>query len=487
MRNPHRILLMAAALLAGAAADFTGAGIVWERDWDGAFARAAAEAKPVFLAVNMDGEKANDVLATKTYHEDLLAPLAARTVNLAASRFEHGGKTCSRFDGLSCPDHQRADVAARGQFLKAGLDGQVIAPQHVWLDGAGKILLSVSYEVSREELAWCFVTAILRVDPKSDVKMPSSARPPRRLVIDGVAGGESVRPLTKEELEKALDALQKGGFGANRVELVTSLLATDHPDAVEAVAKELAGFGLRNGRGGRGGEAEGMLEQIQAARRALVHRIGVVSPASFWKALAEAIEDEDPRMRTEVAAALEQLGAADALKIVRKAFVAEKDMRAEQDFLRAIGACGHEDSGARKVILQHVKDKDAGIRHNAIYAAGLFAAEKDAAEALHAAFASTDALDSQAALLGLAAAGASDFAGAIERLSISKEASAETAALAVRVLAVLKAEAPLSGLGEDVVRVCGDTVRRERFYPMTAAPVPPDQAGGGGANAGTGP
>jgi len=477
---------MAAALVAWAAANFTGEGIIWDHDWDAAFTRAAAENKVVFLAVNMDGEKANDVLATKTYRDELLTPLAARTVNLAASRFEHGGKSCARFDGLSCTEHQKVDVAARGKYLKAGLDGQVIAPQHVWLDGAGKVLLSVSYAVTAEELAWCFVTAIQRVDPKSDVKMPSSARAPRRLVIDGVAGGETIRPLTKDELEKALDALQKGGFGGNRVELVTSLLATDHPDAVEAVAKELAGFGLRNGRGGRGGEVEGALEQIQAMRRALVHRIGVVSPPSFWEALAEAIEDEDPRMRTEVAAALEQLGAGDALKIVRKAFVAEKDMRAEQDFLRAVGACGREDSGARKVILQHVKDKDAGIRHNAIYVLGLHAAEKDAAEALQAAFASTDALDSQAALLGLAAAGAREFAGAVERLSISKEASVETAGLAVRVLAVLKAEAPLSGLGEDVVRVCGDTVRRERFYPVSVEP-PPADPGGGGANAGTGP
>lgn len=485
MRSFHRFLLLAAPLVVWTAADFTGEGIVWERDWDAAFSRAAAEGKVVFLAVNMDGEKANDVLATKTYHDELLLPLAARTVNLAASRFEHGGKTCSRFEGLSCPDHQKSDVAARGKYLKAGLDGQVIAPQHLWVDGAGKVLLSVSYSVTAQELAWCFVTAIQRVDPKSDVKMPSSARAPRRLVIDGVAGGETVRPLTEEELEKVLDALQKGGFGGNRAELVTSLLATDHPDAVEAVAKELAGFGLRNGRG-RGGQVEGFLEQMEALRRALVHRIGVVSPASFWEAIAESIEDEDPRMRTEVAAALEQLGAPEALKIARKAFVAEKDQRAKQDFLRAVGACGREDSGARKIILQHVKDKDAGIRRNALYAAGSFAADKDAAEALRAAFDSTDALDSQAALLGLAAAGASDFAGAVERLSISKSASAETAGLAVRVMAVLKAEAPLAGLGEDVVRVCGDTVRRERFYPVSAAPGAAEQGGeGGGGEAGS--
>lgn len=485
MRTLSRIPLMAAALLAWAGASLPGGGItagegvLWEKDWDAAFARAAAEQKVLFLAVNMDGEKANDVLAAKTYRHELLLPLAARTVNVVASRFEHGGKACARFEGIGCPDHQRADVAARGKYLKAGRDGQVVAPQHLWLDGSGKILLSVAYSVSAEELAWCFVTAILRVDPKSDVKMPPAARAPRRLVVDGVAGGEAVRPLTDEELEQVLDTLQKGGFGRDRVELITSLLATDHPDAVEAVAKELAGFGLRNGRGGRGGEAEGMLEQMQAMRRALVHQIGMISPASFWEALAEVIEDPDPLMRAEVAAALEQLGAEDALKIIRKALGAEKDLRAEQDFLRALAACGRADASARKKILQHVKDKDAGIRHNALYGAGSFHDSKEAAEALLEAFASTDALDSQAALLGLAAAHAAGFAGHVEKLSLSKQAAAETAGLAVRVLAVLRSEAPLSGLGEEVVRVCGDTVRRERFYPLTAAPPPPEEPGNG--------
>jgi len=489
MRFFHRLHLLAAAALAWAATDFTGEGIVWEHDWDAAFTRAASENKVVFLAVNMDGEKANDLLAAKTYRHELLLPLAERTVNLVASRFEHGGKACARFAGLSCPDHQKADVTARGKYLKAGLDGQVVAPQHLWLDGNGKILLSVAYAVTAEELAWCFVTAIQRVDPKSDVKMPSSARAPKRLVVDGVAGGEAVRPLTEDELEAVLDELQKGGFGRDRVDLITSLLATDHPDAVKAVAKELAGFGLRNGRNGRGGEVEGAMEQLEALRRALVHRIGVISPASFWEALEEVIEDEDPRMRTEVAAALEQLSAEPSLKSVRKAFVSDKDQRAKQDFLRALAACGPGDAGTRKMVLQYVKDKDAGIRHNALYGTGLFADSKDGAEAIHEAFASTDALDSQAALLGLAAANATAFAGPVEKLSLSKEASAETSALAVRVLAVLKAEAPLSGLAEEVIRVCGDTVRRERFYPVAPAPPPPEEPGKDGENeagAGTG-
>jgi hypothetical protein len=472
MRALQRFRVLGASALALAAGAGPGGGgdIAWEPDWQAAFTRAAAEQRVVFLAVNMDGEKANDALAGKTYRDEMVTELTTRTVNLLASRFQHSGKACNRFPGLSCADHQKTDIRAREKVLKAGAVGEVVAPQHVWLDGEGKVLLSVAYVVTAEELAWCFVTAIRRVDPEADVKMPSGARAPRRLVVDGVAGGETVRPLTEEELEKALDAINKIGLGRERAELTISLLATDHPDAVEAIAKELSGSSVRGARG-----SEGALAELQASRRTLVHRIGVISPPSFWEAVLVVIEDEDAQMRSEAAAALEQLGAADALKDVRKALGAEKDARAERDFLRALGACGRGDSGTRKKLLQHVKDKDAGIRHNALFALGLHAGDKDAAAALHASFASADALDTQAALLGLATANESSQVEQIEKLLLGKGISAETVELAQRVIAVLKSEAPLAGLGEDVVRVCGDTVRRERFFPVSAAVTQPQQ------------
>ncbi len=478
MKAAFCLAALALLPLAPAGPSAPGGAILWDKEWNAAFTRAAAEKKVVFLAVNMDGERANDALAAKTYRDERVTALAAHTVNLLASRFEHGGKSCARFEGLSCVEHQKVDIVAREKVLKAGADGQVVAPQHVWLDGDGKVLLSVAYVVTAEELAWCFVTAMQRVDPQTEVKMPSWARAPRRLVVDGVGGGDSIRPLTEDELKKTLDALNKAGFGRERLDLIISLLATDHPDAVDAVAKELTGANVRGG----GGRNPGALEDLKTARRALVHRIGVISPPSFWEAVAVEIEDEDPLMRVEVAAALEQLAAHDALREVRKALGAEKDARAEQDFLRALGSCGREDSSARKRLLQAAKDKDAGMRRNALFALGLHAGEKDAAAALEASFASREALDTQAALLGLAAANAPGWEDKIEKLMLDKNVAADTVALAQRVLVVLKAEAPLAGLGEDLVRVCGDTVRRERFFPLQSAA---QQDGGGKNGAGT--
>jgi hypothetical protein len=326
----------------------------------------------------------------------------------------------------------------------------------------------VPYVVTADELAWCLVTAIRRVDPQSDAKMPAGARAPRRLVVDGVAGGEdAMRPLTEEELKETLAQLKKVLWGRERVDLIMKLIATDHPDAVDAIRDELKGSNLRGG--GRRDAVEGALEGLQALRRALVHNLGKYSPPSYWRAVVEVIEDNDPLMRSEAAAALEQFAAPEALKDVKKAQAAEEDAQVARDLLRALAACGRDDAAARKKVLGELKAKDAMQRRNALYGLGAHAGDEDAAAALAAACAGKDAADRQAALLGLAAANASGSLALAEQAAADPGADAETRALAARVVAVLKSEQPLAGLGDDVVRVCGDTVRRERFYPAPAA------------------
>ena len=200
-----------------------------------------------------------------------------------------------------------------------------------------------------------------------------------------------------------------------------------------------------------------------------MHQIGVISPPAFWEAVAEAAEDPDALMRSEVAATLEQLGAPEALKLVKKAHGTEKEAQAERDFLRAYAACGRDDTGTRKKMLGYAKDKDAGRRHNALFALGNFAEDAEVVAVLTAALTALDARDSQAALLGSAAAQATQFLQPIAAFAQEGNGATEALELAQRVAAVLRAEAPLAGLGDDVVRVLGDTVRRERFFPLGQA------------------
>ena len=59
------------------------ADIVWQTKFDAAFAAAVERDTIVFLAVNMDGERANDTAAKKLYRDKAILPLALESVNCA--------------------------------------------------------------------------------------------------------------------------------------------------------------------------------------------------------------------------------------------------------------------------------------------------------------------------------------------------------------------------------------------------------------------
>ena len=153
---------------------------------------------------------------------------------------------------------------------------------------------------------------------------------------------------------------------------------------------------------------------------------------------------------------------------MKKALGAEKDPQVERDFLRALASCGRADSSSRKKVLAELKSKDATMRLNATFGLGWHAAEADAAEILRATCASGVAQEVQAALLGLALASQGAFSTLAEAVAQNAAADAETREVASRVVAVLGTDSPLSAIGDDVARVCGDSVRRERFFPATA-------------------
>ena len=95
-RAPRPALAVLALLSVSGTA---GAQIAWEADFEAAKQRAAAERKVLFIAINMDGEKANQTLATKTYTEAEVVALSKETVNLIASKYDHrsGANTDARF------------------------------------------------------------------------------------------------------------------------------------------------------------------------------------------------------------------------------------------------------------------------------------------------------------------------------------------------------------------------------------------------------
>lgn len=480
-------LALAATCLLSVAAH---AQIAWQKTLEAALATAKDGNKVVFLAVNMDGEKANDRMATKMYAEKEVVALAARTINVVASAAEHAAPTkpCTRFDGVLCLDHRRVDMEARKDVLKADASGMVIAPQHVWLAGDGKVLLSVPYEIAKDEMVWCFVTAIKKLDPKAEVAMPSTARAPRRVVMDGVydpGATDTAAPLSKKELLELIEKVKRGMPAEERWNAILRILACDDPEAVDYIQAELrsgatgggrGGVGGGGGRGGGGGgggrgDAGGSSKHMR-----IIRAIGVGSPAVYAPLVHEFVGNFAPEMRIEAAVALEQLAAPESVKVLEKQLAEEKDPKVQKELVRALGACGAKEAKVKKEIARRARaEKDLLVRRNAIYALSHFAPDKDVMAVLDAVLTTGAEEDKRAAALALGVKRDEAWRGALEtHLRSAIDGPLKTtleAALAV------SNGADLSTIGAEVARLCQDGIERVRIF---------GGAGAGGGNGGGG-
>ena len=380
------------------------ASIPWKATYQEAFQEANDRDTIVFLAVNMDGERANDTAAKKLYQDKVILPLAADAVSMVASKFEHAADgPCPRFGTISCAEHQRIDIQARAQVLKPDASGEVIAPHHVWLDKKGNVLLSVPYEVSNKELAWCFTAAMQKAYPDKEISEVKGARAPRRLVMDGVtnSGADGIRPLSDEEVEEAVKRIRSTKRLSDRVNDLYSLIATDHPDAVEVIERDLKSSDVAAAFGRRAGEDA--VQRLLEGRTTLIRRIGIYSPPSYWEAIASLLEDPEVQIRHEAAVALEQLAAPDSVKDLRNALKKEEDLDVRRSIVRALGTAGTEESSARKQLTSIAKSKkEAALKTAALFSLSGQVDQKSVTKLLQETLNEGDAAHRQAVLLGIA-------------------------------------------------------------------------------------
>ncbi len=345
------------ALLAPALAAPT---LDWRASVDEALAEAKRDGKVVFLAINMDHERANDWMVETHYRDPTIRKLAARTVNLFASRFDHGGADrCPRVGGgPPCAAHVAIDKRVRREFVPVEPDGSVIAPQHVFLAPGGEVLLSVPYQVTVGELEWCFVAAIRRVDPEFAWTLSKAARAPKRLVADGIPvpeeeGPPPELPPTEEEVDAILERSKKTAR-ATRADL-DRLVRSEEKRAVEFVRKQ-ASSGWSGGVGRPLGN--------------LLRTIGERSPESWWTFVAPFLEDHRPVVRRQAAVALEQLAVEKSRSKLLARWRKEDDVGVRGDVLRALAGVAPSD---RKVIAlveeQSEKAREPSLRAAAVVAA----------------------------------------------------------------------------------------------------------------------
>ncbi len=429
-----------------------GAQIVWQKDLQTAQDMAKNEKKVVFVALNMDGERANDRMAEKVYQDKKILKLAEQTVNVLGSRFEHGKSGCKRFDGIECADHQSIDKAVRLRLLELPADANVVAPQHIFVGPDGKILLSVAYEVTVPQLEWCFVTAINKANPDHKISMPSGAKAPRRVVIDGVSATEgsdtSIPPLDRREMAAVMIYITRGAKGSDRVDAIRSLLGTDDPDCIEFLEKEFGDFRYER----RGDQLKRLLTAI-----------GGASPPSFWTTIDHFLKSKDDEFRTLTAVALEQLAAPESVKVMKSYFTKEKSLKVRKNILRAIGVAGAESKSARSILTKAWKNKkEPLLQTNALLVLGMHAGDKKVAALIGEALQSNNPTHRQAAALGLAFARSKDHTEMLQA-ALDAEQEPQCKAVMKRCLEVIQ-DGALKTIADDFARVGEDEHPRPRFF-----------------------
>ncbi len=451
------------------------AGVDWQVDFETTLLRAADERRVVFVAVNMDGERANDRMAEDTYRDKTITGLAEHTLNLVASVGEHAKaeRTCPRFGDLTCPDHRRVDIDVRERVLEPDDEGFVIAPQHVFLDPDGKVILSVPYEISAAELEWCFFTSLKSVDPEFAHRLSPGARAPRRLIRGAVAGaGAGQAPPTREEVLELIAEVKKGNLrGGERMAALRRILLADEPEAIDFIGDELRRgppLGRGAGRRGGGGGARAAGER-RDTRGPLLHAIGVRSPASYWEIVLEPATGSDQLLRAEAVVALEQLAAPESARGIGAALKREEVAEIEKNLLRALGSAGAADKKARQTLLSRAKkEKDPILRANAIVALGYLARHADVDERLRELLASDDPDERVAAACAVALTRERGWLEVLDALEQGEEDEEEKPGKAFEdactgARAVLEGGdlAPIEG---SLTRVCRDEIARERLF-----------------------
>jgi hypothetical protein len=457
-------------------------GIVWETKLEAAQARVKEENKVLFLAVNMDGERASERMVDKVYKDKSIVALAGATLNLVASTAEHAplDRTCPKFPGLHCLDHRRVDSAARDAILKPDAQGFVVAPQQVFLAPDGKVILSVPYEVTVPELEWCFVTALRTVDPQCKATMSPAARAPKQVILGGVFDPKSApegagRTPTRVEVIELIKQVKKGLPGEERLETLRRILLSDEPEAIEFIRTELRsgqggrgggggggkGGGLGGGLGGQGGQGGG--EDGSDRRAKILHAIGALSPPAYWEVVAEYADNGEAPLRHEAAVALEQLGAPESLKTVQTALGKEEDKTLAKDWLRALGTTGAADTHARALLLKKAHaEKDELLRANAIVALGSVNTGDDVHDTLGSALKTGPTSDQAAAACAMAIT-------RDPRWLVELEAAAQGSPDPLVGEACAAATASLTNGGLRAIRavlkkVAQDTVERDRWF-----------------------
>lgn len=341
--------------------------ISWQVDFDKAMETAKAEKRIVFVAINMEGERANDEAVQVHYKDSRLLSLSKFTINLFATADKNEKR--KRFSGLTYDQANKIEIKVREQFLQIPENTDVVSPQHLFISPEGKVLLSVPYAITVGELEWMFVEALKKNDPEFKWTLDGRARAPMRLKYGyAIPKPIGAKAPTKEEVDKILADLRKGKVRfRDMAEKMNIVIRSDSEDAIKYVQGFIGSRWMQDGR-----------------RITLFESIGKYSPSPWYVVVEPFLGYEDDDVRKAAIVATGRLGEKKCLKSVKKQFKKEKVAALQGRCLRAMARLGPKDRTVMNAIKKVLKSTKASeeLRMNAVVAAGLLEDRKMVTELL---------------------------------------------------------------------------------------------------------
>jgi len=314
---------------APAAAPAAAARIPWEGDFDAALARAQKEGKPVFVAFLMDDEPANDQTIEKNYTDADIVKLAGKCVCLPCCIGEHKGDDgmCKKFKGITCAQHQELEKKARARWL---IGTEVCAPQHVFCDPKGEVLLRKVYFTGIEAMKKAFAMVLADChDPDAEAVLAAE-----KAKVDGW-----MKDTDSNNLEV-------------REAAVRNLAASDDPRALPHLVKLTKP------------------DLDDATRQAAIQALARKGNYLAITPLTELLGDKKAPIVMRVASALETIQMPDATPPVLAVLKKEKRDRVRGFLLRAAAHSTPENAEVREVTIKSLKGASAQLEPCVLIALG---------------------------------------------------------------------------------------------------------------------
>lgn len=307
--------------------------------WVGPFDRALEQARekklPVLVAINTDrdGEGpgpdggGNTRMVYVHYRDAEVVALSRHFVCVIASPNTHEEvaepeRVCSRFGDVPCAAHLASEASVRGAYF-AGV-AKIVAPQHLFLDPSGKLLLRREYEVEGKDLIALMLQALRQVSPS---------------VYESVA---------EERYAEAARALRSADDETRR-QAAHELAASPDPRAASVLRKAIVAL------------------KEEADRARLVRAAGSAPGPAMEGLFTELLGDKSARVRAAAAAGLGRIATPGSTAALVAALKREKESEGKNALLRALGDRG-SDPAVAAVVLPLLADKSAQVRTQAALA-----------------------------------------------------------------------------------------------------------------------